>query len=219
MTISELYSIERPPPIPLAEHEQRRKKRDIQEIVEAASRRGKKEQAVRDKLQQLESLLPDIINLHKLKASDWVTVLDDVDEVATKLVALKTVFPRANVFKVVSRLPRILLKATVQVQNDAEQSRSMLSSLPDPDSIIETVPDLVDPLALSRALATLKATLPGQNPLQVLMQSPELILHLGGEVDMDDSSEYGAEYSEVMDNVMLPIDRYGRSILDYASKE
>jgi hypothetical protein len=51
------------------------------------------------------------------------------------------------------------------------------------------------------------------------MRSPELILHLGGEFEMEDSSEYGAEYSEVMDNVMLPIDKYGRSILDYTSKE
>jgi hypothetical protein len=38
---------------------------------QAASKQGKKEQVVRDKLQKLESLLPDIINLHKLKASNW----------------------------------------------------------------------------------------------------------------------------------------------------
>ena len=43
----------------------------------------------------------------------------------------------------------------------------MLSSLPDPDTVIEVVPELVDPQALTRALATLKTAMPGQDPLKV----------------------------------------------------
>jgi hypothetical protein len=42
-----------------------------------------------------------------------------------------------------------------------------LSSLPNPDAIIEVVPELVSPQSLARALATLKAAMPGQDPLQV----------------------------------------------------
>lgn len=43
----------------------------------------------------------------------------------------------------------------------------MLSSLPNPDAIIEAVPDLVQPASLARALATIKAAMPNKQPLEV----------------------------------------------------
>ena len=39
-----------------------------------------------------------------------VAVLGDVDAVAAKLVTLKTVFPGANAFDIVSRAPKLLLR-------------------------------------------------------------------------------------------------------------
>ncbi len=47
------------------------------------------------------------------------------------------------------------------------QVRQVLSTLPNPDAIIEAVPELVEPQALTRALATIKSTLPGKDPLEV----------------------------------------------------
>jgi len=49
-----------------------------------------------------------------------VTVISDVDAVAAKIVALKSVFPRANAFNIVSRQPKLLLKSTDRVLQDAE---------------------------------------------------------------------------------------------------
>jgi len=189
--MSQLYAQERPPPIPLSEHQQRRKNRDAAEIVEAARRKGKSEEFVRGRLSELEALLPDLVNLHKLKASDWVTVLNDVNAVAEKLVVIKSVFPKANAFAVVSRMPKLLLQSTARVQQDAEEVRRALSSLPDPDAIIEAVPDLVHPPTLSRSLATLRASFPASDPLEILQKSPEVLYNLGGEADIGDSAEYG----------------------------
>ena len=47
------------------------------------------------------------------------------------------------------------------------QVRQVLSSLPNPDAIIEAVPDLVQPASLARALATIKAAMPNKQPLEV----------------------------------------------------
>lgn len=47
------------------------------------------------------------------------------------------------------------------------QVHQALNSLPDPDTIIEVVPELVNPQALSRALSTIQAAMPGQDPVKV----------------------------------------------------
>ena len=41
--------------------------------MQAAKRKGKSEAFVREQLASLESLIPDAINLHRLKASDYVS--------------------------------------------------------------------------------------------------------------------------------------------------
>jgi hypothetical protein len=43
-----------------------------------------------------------------------VTIIEDVDEVARKLVALKTVFPKANAFKVSTVASKIVSLQTKQ---------------------------------------------------------------------------------------------------------
>lgn len=158
----------------------------------AVKRRGKdNDPLVRQGLKDLDMLLPDLIDLHKLKAADWATVALDVNEVASKLVALKTIFPGANAFRIVSKMPKMLLKPTATVIEEAEQVHKALSSCPEPDAIVEAVPDLVDPAALAKALSTIKAAMPGKNPLEVLQKSPSILYSLGGEADIIDSAEYG----------------------------
>ncbi len=120
-SLTELYNVHKHSPIPVEEHERKRKNKETMEIVQvcgiavgccrwegghgtlkgvtrwlrfttddcdrceairlflvscsdssqAAKKRGKTESYVREQLDQLETLLPDLINLHKLKASDW----------------------------------------------------------------------------------------------------------------------------------------------------
>lgn len=168
-SMAEIYAKDRPPPIPLTEFEQRRKKKDAQEIVDAAiKKKGKAvEGDVRRGLEQLDGLLPGLINLFKMKPADWAAIALDVDEVAAKLVSLKTIFPTANAFKIVSKTPKMLLRSTDDVTKDAEKVKGVLSSLPDPDIIIEAVPELADPASLMKALATIRASFPNQDPLQV----------------------------------------------------
>lgn len=88
-------------------------------------------------------------------------------QVAAKLVALKTIFPKATAFKIVSKTPKLLLKATSDVVADGERVRQILAPLEDPDAVIESVPELIDPRALLRALTTIQASFPSQDPLQV----------------------------------------------------
>lgn len=189
--MAELYAIERPPAIPLEEHERRRRINYAAEIVEAAVRVGKSETFIRERLTQIEAVFPDLVNLHKMKASDWVTVLSDVDAVAQKLVTIKSVFPKANAFKIVASLPKLLLKSTEMLRLQAEKSRMVLSSLSNADTVIEAVPELVDPVILARAISSLRAAMPSQDPFKVLDANPEVLLSLGSEADIKDSAEYG----------------------------
>jgi hypothetical protein len=191
MSMAELYAIERPPAIPLEEHERRRRINYAAEIVEAAVRVGKSETFIRERLTQIEAVFPDLVNLHKMKASDWVTVLSDVDAVAQKLVTIKSVFPKANAFKIVASLPKLLLKSTEMLRLQAEKSRMVLSSLSNADTVIEAVPELVDPVILARAISSLRAAMPSQDPFKVLDANPEVLLSLGSEADIKDSAEYG----------------------------
>jgi hypothetical protein len=41
-------------------------------VAQVARRCGKSPEAVQSALEKLETILPDLINLNKLKASDWV---------------------------------------------------------------------------------------------------------------------------------------------------
>ncbi|GAX73488.1 hypothetical protein CEUSTIGMA_g940.t1 [Chlamydomonas eustigma] len=191
MSMAELYAVERPPAIPLEEHERRRRIRYAAEIVEAAVRIGKSEAFIRERLAEIDAVFPDLINLHKMKASDWVLVVSDVDAVAQKLVTIKSVFPKANAFKIVASLPKLLLKPAEMLRLEAEKSRKQLSSLSNPDAVVEAVPELVDPVTLARAISSLRAAMPTQDPLQILDANPEVLLSLGSEADIKDSAEYG----------------------------
>ena len=44
---------------------------------------------------------------------------------ANKLIALKTQYPGADVFRVVARLPRLMLRSTIQIEEDAAKVRLM----------------------------------------------------------------------------------------------
>ncbi|KAG1672362.1 hypothetical protein FOA52_010980 [Chlamydomonas sp. UWO 241] len=193
MTMSQLYTAveDRPVAIPLEEHEERRRRRDTADIVEAAARKGMSREAVVSAISQMHALLPDIVNLDRIKASDWVKVLSDVGAVAAKLVVLKSVFPGASALRIVTKCPKMLLLTTQRVQSDAEQVAHVLANVPARDSIMEAAPDCATPEGLARALSALKAAMPSADPLEVLAKTPDVLYSLGGEGNIEDSAEYG----------------------------
>lgn len=64
--------------------------------AQAAKKAGKSQEEVRAGLEQLEKLLPDLVNLNRMRASDWVKLAADVGGVASKLILLKTLYPNAD---------------------------------------------------------------------------------------------------------------------------
>lgn len=51
-------------------------------------------------MQEVDTLLPGLVDLHKAKAGDWVVIIEDVNALAAKLVVLKQTFPDTNVLRV-----------------------------------------------------------------------------------------------------------------------
>lgn len=70
------------------------------------------------------------------------------------------------------------------------QVKKLLSKAADVDAIIQAVPELSDPRALSRSLAFLASSFPGQDPVLLLQENPQLLLNLS-ESNMEDSAEVG----------------------------
>lgn len=50
-----------------------------------------------------------------------VTIILDMDLLATKIIVLKDTFPSANVLKILSNQPRMLLQPAERLKSDAEQ--------------------------------------------------------------------------------------------------
>ncbi|GIL74640.1 hypothetical protein Vretifemale_4567 [Volvox reticuliferus] len=190
-SMSQLYAAERPPPIPPSEHERRRRVKDIQEVVDAGRRKGLKEDVTRNGLTQMDALLPGVLSLHRMKPSDWATVASDVSSLAEKIILLKSLYPTADIFKIVFKKPKLLLLSTKRLEQDAAVIMRLLSSAPNPCAILESTPDLVDPLSLSRCLASLATSFPGQDPVMMLQQHPDILANLGAEAAVELTAEYG----------------------------
>eukprot|EP00877_Chromochloris_zofingiensis_P010478 jgi/Chrzof1/5684/Cz16g11180.t1 len=189
-TMSQLYVANRPSAIPLTEYDTRRKKRDKEEILQAAKKRGKKLSDIEDGLVKLDSILCNLVNLNLMKAADWVTLAEDVEAIANKLIILKTFYPSADIYKIVSHRPKILLQSHNNIAQNAKQVKALLSRAKDADAIIQAVPELADATALVRSLAFLRSSFPNTDPVELLQENPTLLLNLG-ESNVEDSAEYG----------------------------
>jgi len=70
--------------------EAKRQEKDLQEVSQAGSKLGIKAEVIRDNLQQLQALVPGLlINLDKMKASDWVRWCVLLGKAHLQLVALQ----------------------------------------------------------------------------------------------------------------------------------
>jgi hypothetical protein len=109
-TMSQLYNIDRPPPVPLEEFEQRRRDRETGEVADAAKRLfGAPEDATREALAQLETLVPGLLDLSSMTAREFALLASDVSGAVARIVALRVAWPRADVGRVLRRRPRMLL--------------------------------------------------------------------------------------------------------------
>lgn len=190
-SMSQLYAKERPPPIPLEEHERRRRVKDVQEVVDAGRRRGIKEDVLRQGLQQLDALLPNVLSLHRMKPSDWATVASDINSVAEKVILLKSLYPSADIFRIIFRRPKLLLLTPDRIRSDAQEVLRLLSRAPNPCAILEAQPDLVDPVSLSRCLASLAQAFPSSQPVDLLQRQPNLLSEMGSEAMVELTADYG----------------------------
>lgn len=68
------------------------------------------------------------------------------------------------------------------------QVKALLSKAEDVDAIIQAVPELSDPVALSRSLAFLAGSFPSKDPVLLLQENPQILLNLA-ESNMEDHAE------------------------------
>eukprot|EP00775_Hariotina_reticulata_P001517 gene1517-1853_t len=88
------------------------------------------------------------------------------------------------------RTPKLLLKPLQQIQQDAQQVRTMLQKVDDIDAIIEAVPYLMDPAQLVQSLANLARWFPNRDPFEMLQKNPQMLVNIE-EADLEADPLYG----------------------------
>ncbi|KAG2495787.1 hypothetical protein HYH03_006031 [Edaphochlamys debaryana] len=124
-TLSHYYGSTVQPKVVQLDHSKRRRDRVVTEICEAGRRQGIPEDLLRQNIDKMEQLLPELApDVNKMRAADWAKLAKDVNKVAHMLVTLKACYPGANVGRIVARAPKLLLGQPEQVQKDAEVTQA-----------------------------------------------------------------------------------------------
>ncbi len=90
--------------------------------LQAGKKLGFSEARLRANVQDLASLLPDMApDLNRMKASEWAQLLHDVNRAALVVIAMRRLYPKANVSTIVARVPRLLLQDVAALEKDARQ--------------------------------------------------------------------------------------------------
>ncbi|GLC33548.1 hypothetical protein PLESTM_000083400 [Pleodorina starrii] len=157
----------------------RRKLRVTAEIIEAArkARVAASPDEIRAGLDTLESLVPGFTpNLDTLKASEWARLAADAPSVASKIILLKSHYPRLDLTRVLVATPKLLLQSPEQLDRAARQVRSLLSRARDAERLLAAEPALMEPRALISVLITVtKWYFLEKDPIEVLEADPELV--------------------------------------------
>ncbi|GIL83261.1 hypothetical protein Vretimale_11371 [Volvox reticuliferus] len=157
----------------------RRKQRVTTEIVEAArtARVAATPEEIRAGLETLESLVPGFTpNLDTLKASEWARLAADARAVASKIILLKSHYPRLDLARVLVAQPKLLLQSPEQLDRSARQVRSLLSRAKDLERLLAAEPALMEPRALVSVLITVtKWYYLEKDPVEVLEADPDLV--------------------------------------------
>lgn len=129
------------------------------------------------RLQQLRALLPDITNkLSGMRPAIIVGLLQDINELPSRLMGLKAVFPGANVSKMAVREPALVLGFDIQhLEEVAKNLQEMLPGL-DVDRLVEENPSMLDIEELRAAMAEAKRIMPSLDIVKAMGTDPGVIL-------------------------------------------
>ncbi|GLC33881.1 hypothetical protein PLESTB_000814100 [Pleodorina starrii] len=153
----------------------RLKRKTRGEVIAAGARIGLQASQLEQQLDTFESLLPNLpINMEQMRASDWARVVADPD-LAAKLVLIKMAFPALNVEVLLSKHPRTLLWSRQKLEANLSEVCKVLHSLPRPEVVLETLPELLDPRQCFSVVATLRKWYTKRDPLEVLQMDPDVI--------------------------------------------
>ena len=129
------------------------------------------------RLQQLRALLPDITNkLSGMRPAIIVGLLQDINELPSRLMGLKAVFPGANVSKMAVREPALVLGFDIQhLEEVAKNLQEMLPGL-DVDRLVEENPSMLDIEERRAAMAEAKRIMPSLDIVKAMGTDPGVIL-------------------------------------------
>lgn len=129
------------------------------------------------RLQQLQALLPDIIDkLSGMRPAIIVGLLRDIDVLPSRLMGLKAIFPRANVSKMAVREPALVLGFDLEhLEGVAKSLEEMLPGL-DVDRLVEDNPSMLDIEELQAAMAEAKRIMPSLDIVKAMGSDPGVIL-------------------------------------------
>ncbi|GBF94098.1 hypothetical protein Rsub_07085 [Raphidocelis subcapitata] len=164
--------------------EAKRRRRLVEDLSAAARKAGAPhtEAAIAAGVDTLESLIPGfVIDLERLKASDWARLVLDPNGAAVRLVVLKTAYPGADLARILQEKPGLLLQDIPTLRSNAAHVHELLSAARDRDALLTSLPMLLEPRTLISVLVTVekwfkdRKVFKGQSALQILEADPDLI--------------------------------------------
>jgi hypothetical protein len=130
-------------------------------------------------LDALENLLPGWridLDAGGVRAADLAALALDPSAAAARVLALKVLWPRADLAAIVQKKPAVLLDDVPALKANAAQVRQLLRTSADADDLVSKIPELLSPRMCLGILITVNKWYFGrQDPVAVLEKDPGLI--------------------------------------------
>jgi hypothetical protein len=128
-------------------------------------------------LAALENVLPGWrITLEGLRAAELASLALNPSDAAARVLALKALWPRADLTAIVQKKPAVLLDDVATLKANAAQVRQLLRTASDADALVTLIPELLSPRLLLSALLTVsKWYFNRRDPVEVLEKDPTLL--------------------------------------------
>ena len=139
---------------------------------------GLEESQVSSRIDSLLALVPSLESaLDVMKVADLARLAVASNDVAARLVALKTTFPTADVQTMVGHAPQLLLVDAGELAAAAERLQALLPGL-DVGAAASVQPMLLRLRAPDKFVEDAKRLLPGKDVAKMLQKDPNLVLRL-----------------------------------------
>mmetsp|Transcript_16956 Transcript_16956/g.34682 ORF Transcript_16956/g.34682 Transcript_16956/m.34682 type:complete len:293 (-) Transcript_16956:59-937(-) len=138
---------------------------------------------IAQRMSLLQKLVPDLKpKLKTMKVGDLARLVVNVPDIATKLLTLREIFPSANISRMVSYQPALLLEDMEAVREKAEGLRELLQT-DDIDRAVELNPTFLELDQVRLALAEVKRLggslrVSEENAARYLMMNPSLLFSM-----------------------------------------